>query len=158
MKSKKLLKSPYLSLEYLIEYLKLTEHEDSAKKAISSALQLPFYLKFDDIKQLASVQKLSHSPLGQLLNIFAVGSLSEYKKFISSNQLGLNNQELLKKIKLLTFVDYCGENVGKTLNFNEIANANSIQSDQVEFWIVQAIQSNLIDAKINELEQTVSLK
>eukprot|EP01120_Amphizonella_sp_Union-15-10_P014785 TRINITY_DN730_c0_g1_i1.p1 TRINITY_DN730_c0_g1~~TRINITY_DN730_c0_g1_i1.p1 ORF type:complete len:509 (-),score=126.21 TRINITY_DN730_c0_g1_i1:76-1602(-) len=100
----------------------------------------------------------------ELLDIFATKRVdafisfnTRYPDFLSSE--GLNHQDLMKKIQLLTLVSLAS--VSSTVNnvqqisYSDIVNSLKIDESTVEIWVINAISESLIDAKIDQKNRVV---
>ncbi|KAJ3322790.1 hypothetical protein HDV06_002651 [Boothiomyces sp. JEL0866] len=152
-----------LAYHFLLESLKL--HEDApelATRGIEIALSSPRIFQFQELYNLPVVQALAPSPLLGLLNIFLNETLKEYNAFIKTHPQflkdnGLNDQELLRKIRILTFASYATRNIGKVVTYESISKVIDVAIDQVEFWIIDCIRAGLLEARIDQLNQSAHI-
>ncbi|KAJ3252987.1 hypothetical protein HK103_001040 [Boothiomyces macroporosus] len=153
-----------LSYHFLFESLKL--HEDApelATRGIKIALSSPRIFQFEELYNLPVVQALAPSPLLDLLNIFLNKSLKEYSAFIKNHpqllkEHELNDQELLRKIRILTFASFATKNISQVVTYQQITKVIDVQIDQVEFWIIDCIRAGLLEARIDQLNQSAHIK
>ncbi|KAJ3269940.1 hypothetical protein HDV01_000786 [Terramyces sp. JEL0728] len=150
-----------LSYQFVVESLKLHEQApELATRGIKIALCSPSTFLFEELCQLSAVQALKPSLLFDLLDIFKQQTLKEYKAFIKSHpqilkENELNDQELIRKIRLLTFASYATKNISKEVTYESISKMIDVTVDQVEFWIIDCIRAGLLDARIDQLNQSV---
>ena len=95
------------------------------------------------------------------MKLFAEENIDSYETFKKSNSdifatVGLSEEECTHKIKLLTLTSLACEK--KNLSYNDIQQALHIEADQVEEWIIQAISAGLIDAKLNQIDETITVR
>jgi translation initiation factor 3 subunit M len=142
--------------------LQLVDDEELAIEAIKYALTIPSYLEFDDIIALPSFENLKTTNLGQLFEIFHTKQLLDFKTFIKTHKVlsenDLDESLLLLKIQVLTLADFAAKHLGKLLKFTEIAKVVEITTDDVEFLVIEAMRRGLMDAKIDQLTETVFIK
>lgn len=136
--------------------------KDDASECVRSSLADPGTYVFDHLLSLKPVQSLagagssSHELVYQLLQIFVSGSLRDYEKFYSSNKtyvdstLKLSHENLSKKIRVLTLITLCENKTEVPLQ--EVAEAlNLTVGDQLDDFIITAVQSKAIRAKIDQV-------
>jgi len=109
-----------------------------------------------------AVKLLENSPensnLHQLLNVFAAGNLDDFVKYRGSNKsvitdLGLDADQCEKNMRLLTLASLAATN--ESVTYDAIAEKLQIERQAVEEWVIDGIISKLIDAKIDQLNQTI---
>lgn len=109
--------------EFQLLFLRFIKPEDSseelikeaATKTIASALRLSNLFEFDELAQVANVQKLKGTPIFELLNIFVGGNLNDYKKWEASHKAELEKlSEFLVESKRWSIL-------AKFCNFEDVA-------------------------------------
>eukprot|EP01101_Sappina_pedata_P007559 TRINITY_DN4030_c0_g1_i1.p2 TRINITY_DN4030_c0_g1~~TRINITY_DN4030_c0_g1_i1.p2 ORF type:complete len:455 (+),score=238.60 TRINITY_DN4030_c0_g1_i1:37-1401(+) len=160
------------SYSVLVELLKTYTAEDvagSVDEAVEAAvlsIQFPEITQFDHLLAIPSIAQLEskNSAVFKILNIFTSGSLTDLATFKSQSPdffttHGISIQDAENKIRLLTVCSAAEKS--QELSFEEIAGLLELSGedveDDVEYWIVSAISAGLIDAKINQLTQTVAI-
>jgi len=135
-----------------------TESVNAVLDAIKSVAVYQFdgLLDVTPIKQLEKDSK--YSKIYQLLKIFAGETLDAFKSFTNANpgylkQLGLDEDQLTHKMKLLTLASLAASN--HEITYAAIAKALQINADDVEGWVITAISEGLLEAKMNQLKNTV---
>jgi len=134
--------------------------KDDAIELIRSALADPAMFIFDHLLKLSPVQGLRSDRIFALLQIFVSGSLDDYMKFYSENKdyistLRLDHEALLYKMRILTLMTV-GEESGE-ISLEGLAKKlqisfTTIDEDQeLETFIIQAVQTKMIKAKIDEI-------
>eukprot|EP01061_Rhynchopus_euleeides_P025361 TRINITY_DN4098_c0_g1_i1.p2 TRINITY_DN4098_c0_g1~~TRINITY_DN4098_c0_g1_i1.p2 ORF type:complete len:393 (+),score=182.82 TRINITY_DN4098_c0_g1_i1:143-1180(+) len=131
--------------------------------------QEPESWQFDTICGLRPVQKLltsktkEHRLLHDLLfNVFALGKCSEYMSFYAQNKelietkWKLKNDELTSKVRTLALCTLCSES--STVRYSNIANKLCITPEEVEMFVIDAMSLGLLNAKIDSMAQTVTVK
>ncbi len=111
------------------------------------------------VKHLANVPQ--HANLYNLLKIFAGGDFEDFLKFEKENpgvleQLSLDTAKCTENMRLLSLASLCAE--AEVISYKEIADGLQVEDSQVEKWIIKGITSRLIDAKIDQLSQTILIK
>jgi len=153
------------SHQYMVKALSIgTGSPDDAMKLVINAIKLPELTQIDhllDLKPIASFATSSneeHKKLFELLNIFAKEKLDVYIAFYDKNpsfieKKGLNHNDCLKKMRLLTLASIAAER--EEITFTEVAAALKVEETEVERWIINAITAKLVDAKIDQLRHTI---
>jgi translation initiation factor 3 subunit M len=144
----------------------LADEQSAAIHAVKDAVLLPSLYRFDTLLELAPVKRLADSSdaslvvLYDLLKIFVKEDLDAYKAFTTANssalaELSIADDVCVDKMRLLTFASLgidCQD-----LPYDMIATALHIDEAQVEEWVIRAISSGLVDAKINQLRSSVAI-
>lgn len=138
---------------------------DAAVDAIVQAVRLPKLYRFDTLLELDVVKEFEKQGgekalLYKLINIFVQDDLESFTSFYNENGKFLDKFEINKdiavdKMRLLTFASLGIES--QDLSYNSIATALQIPEDLVEEWVIRAIGSRLVDAKINQLKSSVAI-
>ncbi|KAJ3177630.1 hypothetical protein HDU87_004383 [Geranomyces variabilis] len=154
--------------EFLLKYLSTFDGDskaaaaakDHALRAIKSAISIPTVLAFDELHKLDAVQALKSTKNFELLTIFLEGSLKQYHDFVKANpkfiaENGLSEEDCQSKMRLLSFASLAASNVQGEVPYATIASALDVSIDDVEVWVINTIRAGLVDAKMNQLKQTV---
>lgn len=139
---------------------------DAAVSAIVAAVRLPNLYRFDTLLELAAVKRLGESPdeemklLFELLNIFVKDDLDVFMAFSKKNaslleKRGIDVAVAVDKMRLLTFASQGIDS--QDLSYDAIASALHVGLDEVEEWVIRAISSGLVDAKINQIKSSVAI-
>jgi len=139
---------------------------DATIDAIVQAVRLPKLYRFDTLLELAVIKAFkndsnaTNSLLYKLINIFVQEDLESFMKFYSENtkfleKLEINKDIAIDKMRLLTFASLGIES--QDLAYDVIAKALQIPEDLVEEWVIRAISSGLVDAKVNQLKSSVAI-
>lgn len=129
--------------------------EDAHRCIVRALADSKTYL-YDHLLTLKPVKFLEGETIFDLLNIFTSGKLEDYQKFQSENEeflqkIGLENELCIKKMRLLTLIDaVTGKN---EVPFSEIQSQLQLNEDDLEEFIINAIQSKLITGKIDHLNR-----
>lgn len=154
-----------LELYAAADEAELVAVEPAAVHAIVVAIRLPDLYRFDTLLELAPVRRLAAAggdvaSLHQLLTLFVKDDLDVYTAFASENAALLAKYEIdpdaaADKMRLLTFASLGID--AQELSYATIAAALQIEDSQVEDWVIRAISSGLVDAKINQLKSNVAV-
>jgi translation initiation factor 3 subunit M len=98
-----------------------------------------------------------------LLRIICDGSLEEYLTFQTANvslfaTYKLDASVIERNIKLLALCSLAAQATDKTVTYEAIRIALKIDLSEVELWTIEAISENLLDASIDQLTSTVTIK
>ncbi|KAJ3187706.1 hypothetical protein HDU85_006099 [Gaertneriomyces sp. JEL0708] len=157
--------------ELLLKYLStfdnadakaLGEAKEHATRAVKEAIKVPSVLNFEDLFRLQAVQALKPGKLFDLLKIFLEESLKQYEDFVKANpgfveEQGLNHDDNITKMRLLSMATLGGQNLQGEISYDTISKCLNIPADEVEIWIIDVIRAGLMDGKMNQLKQTVSI-
>jgi len=155
----------YLRLYENAKPEELAEVADVAAHACTQAILLDHFFHFDELSELKAVQDLakkSKSPVNQkaiqILNIFTSEDHDSYAKFLQANpsalkDLALDEAKCSAKIKILTLATLASSE--PKLTYATVTEKLAIKPDEVELWVIRAINEKLLDAKLSPLTQTV---
>lgn len=139
--------------------------EHATVDVIVQAVRLPNLYRFDTLLELESVKRFEnqdadHKMLFKLINIFVRDDLAVFTEFRANHETlltkyGVDAAVAEDKMRLLTFASLGIES--QDLTYDMIASALQIKEDQVEDWVIRAISSGLVDAKINQLKSSVAI-
>jgi translation initiation factor 3 subunit M len=98
-----------------------------------------------------------------LLRIICDGSLEEYLAFQTANAslfatYKLDTSAIERNIKLLALCSLAAQATDKTVTYEAIRAALKIDLSEVELWTIEAISENLLEASIDQLTSTVTIK
>ncbi|XP_031569542.1 eukaryotic translation initiation factor 3 subunit M-like [Actinia tenebrosa] len=132
--------------------------KEDAKSCITSCLAKPNLLILDNIIALRPVASLKGEPIYKLLEIFVSGHVQDYISFYESNKefvdsLGLSNELNLKKMRILTVMEI-GVNKHE-ISFDELANQLDINVDDVEGFVIEAVQTSLVKVRLDQMNKRV---
>lgn len=139
--------------------------EEATIDVIVQAVRLPKLYRFDTLLELDAVlgfesQEGDRKLLFELISIFVRDDLAVFTEFRARNESLLVKYEIHvavaeDKMRLLTFASLGIDS--PDLTYDMIAFALQISEDQVEEWVIRAISSGLVDAKINQLRSSVAI-
>lgn len=140
------------------------EAKSCAKEASVFAIRDPISLfstqrRILSIPAVSALQK-SQPALYDLLKIFMEGKLQDYRDFTSMpdkmtvfKSCDLDESECMKNMCLLSLVSLAGEH--EEIPYSAIASTLNIQEDEVEQWVIRAVSSGLMKAKMDQLRKVV---
>jgi len=157
------------TIKYLSTFTNSYENEDAATvqqeavKAVTDAIKFPSIYQFDTLLDLFPVKQLAsgpHSKVFQLLNLFVHDNVDSFVGFVKTNpgslqSLGLDEQECLRKIRLLSLCSLGATNT--EVSYSLIAKTLQIEEGDVESWVILAISESIIDAKLDQLKASVTI-
>lgn len=144
------------------------ETAEAAKKAILAAMQSEDVFIFDELVSLDAVKALAtqNAPEHALLKLFLDGNLKQTKLFLQQNKsflqssgslfrspsisrieseterAGLNEEQCVRKMRLLTLTSLAAENVSGSVPYSSIATELEVAEDDVEEWIIDGTCSS----------------
>eukprot|EP01117_Protostelium_nocturnum_P020496 TRINITY_DN9245_c0_g1_i1.p1 TRINITY_DN9245_c0_g1~~TRINITY_DN9245_c0_g1_i1.p1 ORF type:complete len:438 (+),score=119.08 TRINITY_DN9245_c0_g1_i1:129-1316(+) len=159
--------------QWSTKYLAASEGVDSesteeAFGAALEAIRLPTLFRFDDllelapVKQLQSSQNATHSKVYNLLKIFVGENAESFSKFNSENpdflrSVALDNESSLNKIRILSLASLSGTNGNGQFSYAQVAKSLGVDEDSVELYVVTAVSEGVIEARMDQLEKTVTI-
>jgi len=99
--------------------------------------------------------------LYSLLEIFQEGKLQDFYNFLSDTThgeatlvtYGLDKEVCIRHMRLLSFCSLATEH--EEIPYSAIASTLQIANDDVEAWVIAAVSSGLVSAKMDQLSQVV---
>jgi translation initiation factor 3 subunit M len=141
------------------------ETKSDAQSAILALIKDSEIIRTDLLFETHVVKSLQdHHQFGtvyQLLQIFTEFGYTEFVLFWKKNfgvleKLGLNQSDLVNKIRMLTLLSLASTK--DEFSFKEVANLLDIDESEVEQLVVEAVISDVIDARIDQLQQRVVVR
>ncbi|KAH7042451.1 hypothetical protein BKA57DRAFT_125637 [Linnemannia elongata] len=157
----------YQSLEFLLKHLtsfngtsESAVQKATATRAIVESIALPEVLNFENLLKIEAIQNLKAEKVYELLSVFMSGNVQDYRGLIAKNggllkELGLEEEETLRKIRLLSLASLGSENLTRELSYQEIAKALEVEESDVELWVIDVIRAGLVEAKLNQVSKLV---
>jgi hypothetical protein len=107
---------------------------------------------------LPAIQALANNantkPLLTLLTIFQEGLLDDYLAFSGPLPDGLSREDCVRHMKILSLCSLAADQ--EEIPYTNVATALQLSSeDQVESWVIAAVSSGLLAAKMDQLERKV---
>ncbi|KAF4323657.1 hypothetical protein BBO99_00002198 [Phytophthora kernoviae] len=140
---------------------KAAEAKATAERAAKLVLQNPvasFLARVNLITSPVVAAALKGSKLYELLDVVSTKTLKEFVAFQKNagdvfTKYELKQEELADTMRLFTL---CSLPTGfKEIPYAEVAAVLELQEEDVEKWVVRAITSGLVSAKIDQLSRTV---
>ena len=156
----------YFTLHEGAELSTLPALRERIVQGVLLTLRSPELFRCDELAHLQVVQQLKNDAemgsLHRMLQIMASDTYAEYVAFSADAKAkallekhGLKTDELARKMRLLTLVSL--GHVDKELTYKAIATALHVAVDEVETWVMQAIASGLITAKMDQVRELVAV-
>lgn len=133
-----------------------SQARDDAHRCIVSCLADPSTFLLDHLLPLKPVRFLEGELIHDLLTIFVADKLSAYLQFYQANKdfitsLGLSHDQNMHKMRLLTLVQMAESQ--KEISFDTLQ--QELQLEEVEAFVVDALRTRMITAKINQTGRKV---
>merc|ERR1719223_2194127 len=108
----------------------------------------------------------SGADLYSLLTIFTEGSFEEYQQFLAkasakgffASHSVLSEEQCTKNMRLLSLCTLASESKTSSISYDQIASALDISSGDVEEWVIAARACGLIDAKMDQIREVVTVE
>lgn len=151
-----------IMVELLASYTEETASQarSDAKRCIVSSLGDPNTFLLDHLLALKPVKILEGELIHDLLTIFVNEKLPAYVNFYAQNKafvdgLGLNHEQNLRKIRLLTFMQMA--ETQKEISFDTIRTELQINEESVESFVIEVLKTRLVKAKIDQINRKVTV-
>ncbi|CAM9791924.1 unnamed protein product [Chrysoparadoxa australica] len=161
------------SQRFLLKYLatfegapreELVSVKGAAARCAVGAVKAPI-VSFTDKHNLLGLQAVEqlqgdpqHSSLYELLRIFAEGKLVDYTAYLKANQAtltsaGISHDNCVANMRLLSLCSLAAEH--EEVPYAAVAETLQVDLEDVEEWVLLAIGSGLMEAKMDQLRQVV---
>lgn len=136
-----------------------------AKNTAIGAIKDPISLFVEQRSMLelsaVTALKQSSADLHELLSIFLNGKLQDFVSFTKANPNTLSNYDIsseiaTKNIRILSLCSLAAEH--NEIPYSVIATTLEIQPNEVESWVITAVGSGLLVAKMDQLQQVVMVE
>lgn len=138
-----------------------TEAKDDALQCILHCINKPDVFIMDHLLQLKPVAALEGQPIHKLLKIFVSGKLQDYSDFFDKNSNfvlglpGVNHEGNIHKMRVLTAMSIACEQ--EEIEFTSLAKQLALEQDEIEDFIIEAVRTKLIRAKLDQVNEKVML-
>lgn len=140
---------------------------EAAKQAAIGAIRDPvsLFVQQRKILSLPAIQALeaSEAPLFELLKIFQEGNLEDYNSYISTKggdsvlaQWGLSADDCSRYMRILSLCSLAAEH--EEIPYSVVADTLKTDVGDVEKWVIAAVSSGLLSAKMDQLQQKVMVE
>lgn len=131
---------------------------EDAIRCIVSALADPNTFLLDPLLSLKPVRFLEGELIHDLLSVFVSDKLSAYISFYEKHKVfvttqGLNHEQNLKKMRLLTFMQLAESN--PEMSFDLIESELQIKGVEVEAFIIDILKTKLVRARMDQAARKV---
>jgi len=133
---------------------------EDAMKCIVTALADPNTFLLDPLLSLKPVRFLEGELIHDLLSVFVSENLAAYVQFYKNhkefvNSQGLNHEQNLKKMRLLSFMQLAECN--PELTFEQLQKELQIQETEVEPFIIEVLKTKLVRARMDQKARKVHI-
>ncbi|KAF9167133.1 hypothetical protein DFQ26_005745 [Actinomortierella ambigua] len=154
------------SLDLLLKYLttfngasQLDAQKPLATRAVVESLGAADELNFENLLKIDAIQHLKGEKVYELLSVFLNGNVQDYRQLVAKHtglvgELKLDEEENLRKMRLLSLASLGSEHLTRELGYAQIAEALEISEDEVEMWVIDVIRAGLVEAKLNQVAKT----
>eukprot|EP01136_Pigoraptor_vietnamica_P035923 Opistho-1_new@101778 len=153
--------------EFMVKYLSTFEKGDAeglkgarsdASACVVAAIAEPSMFQLESLLNLPAVQQLEGELVHKLLKIFVFDGIEAYDKLYAENadaiaKLGLSHSDCTDKMRLLTLASISSDVT--ELKYSTVAETMRINRDEVEEWIIRAIGTGLLEARLDQLNERV---
>ncbi|CAH0389861.1 unnamed protein product [Bemisia tabaci] len=137
-----------------------SQAREDAQRCIFAALADPNTFLLEPLLSLKPVKFLEGELIHDLLSIFVYEKLPAYIKFYQEhkefvNSLGLDHNQNLKKMKLLTFMQLA--ETEKEMSFDLIQSELQISENEVEAFIIDVLKTKFVHARMDQAARKVHI-
>jgi len=140
---------------------------EAAREAAVGAIRDPVNLFHEQrgimgLTPIAALEGIKDTkPLYALLHIFQEKKLQDFQSFIQSSkntlsQYELSQEDCIRHMRLLSLCSLATEH--EEIPYDAIASTLQIQEEDVEKWVIAAVSSGLLSAKMDQLQRVVMVE
>ncbi|XP_069680401.1 eukaryotic translation initiation factor 3 subunit M [Periplaneta americana] len=135
-----------------------SQAREDAQRCILAALADPNTFLLDPLLALKPVRFLEGELIHDLLSVFVAEKLPSYIHFYQNHKefvhtLGLNHEQNLKKMRLLTFMQLAEGN--SEMTFDTIQQELQLKETEVEAFIIDVLKTKLVRARMDQAARKV---
>jgi len=142
------------------------QQKSSAENFVLCALKSPGVINLEEILLLDAVQDLKESSkeIFNLVDLVVSSDMAKFKKELDSYNKLMEQHKVSKQMvqEKKRFVQICSINIesstGNKMTFKEVAKMLDLKEDDVEEWAITAINNDIIDARIDQIEESIVIK
>ncbi|WVQ82795.1 eukaryotic translation initiation factor 3 subunit M [Cryptococcus sp. DSM 104549] len=148
------------ALELLTLALKESVEPQIVEKAVLLALAVPTKFELDDVLSVQGAKEQLGKAQGvvELFEGDELEAVEKGKKWVAENAAwvegagiaGFTAESILRKLRLVALVALCSQSTTRQLSYAPIASALSIPTEEVETWVIDAVRSKLLSARISQ--------
>ena len=141
------------------------EGRSAATQAAIGAISNPVTL-FNEQRCIMSLPPVialsSQKPdIHSLLSIFQQGKLEDFQSFLTSNPTtctdnNISEEEAIRHMRLLSLCSLATEH--EEIPYDAIAKTLQVDQSEVESWVIAAVSSGLLSAKMDQLQSVVMVE
>ncbi|KAG1347778.1 eukaryotic translation initiation factor 3 subunit M [Cocos nucifera] len=140
----------------------MNEAKEEAVRAVIEFVKSPDIFQCDllDMPAVGQLEKDGkYALVYQLLKIFLAQRLDAYLDFHAANSTllksyGLVHEDCIMKMRLMSLLDLSSNESGE-IPYSVIKDTLRITDEEVEYWVVKAITSKLLDCKVDQMNEIV---
>ena len=95
-----------------------------------------------------------------LLEVFQEGNLEDYRTFPNKDAVlakyGLNEEECTRHMRILSLCSLAAET--EEVPYDVVAKTLDVSPDDVESWVIAAVSSGLLSAKMDQIQQKIMVE
>ncbi|KAJ8878328.1 hypothetical protein PR048_018905 [Dryococelus australis] len=135
-----------------------SQAREDAQRCIMAALEDPTTFLLDPLLALKPVRFLEGELIHDLLSVFVSEKLPAYLDFYKNHKeyvhsLGLNHEQNMKKMRLLTFMQLAEGN--SEMSFETVQQELQLREDEVEDFIIDVLKTKLVRARMDQVARKV---
>ncbi|XP_063232946.1 eukaryotic translation initiation factor 3 subunit M [Bacillus rossius redtenbacheri] len=135
-----------------------SQAREDAQRCIMAALEDPGTFLLDPLLALKPVRFLEGELIHDLLSVFVSEKLPAYLDFYRDHKeyvhsLGLNHEQNMKKMRLLTFMQLAEGN--SEMTFDTVQQELQLEEDEVESFIIDVLKTKLVRARMDQAARKV---
>eukprot|EP00042_Codosiga_hollandica_P027075 m.132030 g.132030 ORF g.132030 m.132030 type:complete len:408 (+) comp52373_c0_seq9:281-1504(+) len=125
---------------------------------LSQVVATESLLEYDTVLSLDVVSQLKGEKLHEIVGILSRGTLTDFLAWQTANAgvvaaLKLDEERLTHKMRLATLAQLCARD--HVVEFHAISAALQIPAAQIELWVIDAVRTGLVEAKIDEMNNRI---
>ena len=145
----------------LVDAKNASKYQKDSEKLIINAIKGPKVINFEEIMLVDAVKDLKKTSkeLFEFIDLFLKADVASFKKSIAKAKKlmdthGISAEEATLKKQ---YIDVCSIK-GEVMKNKDLAKLLDIKEDDIEEWVIEAMANDVIDAKIDQISETVIIK
>ncbi|KAK8844780.1 hypothetical protein IAR55_006630 [Kwoniella newhampshirensis] len=157
------------TLDLLTLALKESVEAQLVEKAILIALAVQDKFELDEVLKIQGVKEQLSGKAAEVVSLFEgdeIEAVGKGQKWVESNGSwvesagipGFTADSVLRKLRLIALVALAAKSETRQLEYAPVAKALAIDESEVETWVIDAIRSKLIVARISQPQSLIRIQ
>ena len=143
---------------------RMANYQSEAEKLVFNAIKSPEIVNFEEVIALEAIQDLKKTSkqIFDFVDLFLKKEIAQFKKDLSSFNKLMDDHVVTTEmaIQKKQYIQICSLDLSEQqiYSFKDMATLLDIPVDEVEEWFIDAVTNNIVDARINQMNEEIIIK